>query len=82
MDDLAGSEPDEVAEAAGMLDGWVEAQLAIALGDRRDPIDIVMEEGGPYHVRGHLPAYLERLRATGRDGWADVLEERHPHDLS
>ena len=82
VDDLAGSEPAEVAEAAGMLDGWVEAQLAIALGDRRDPIDVVMEEGGPYHVRGHLPAYLERLRATGRDGWADVLEERHPHDLS
>ncbi len=31
-------------------------------------------EGGHYHCRGRLPGYLERLRATGRSTWADVLE--------
>ncbi len=34
-------------------------------------------EGGPLHTRGHLPAYVDRLRATGRSHWADVLLERH-----
>jgi hypothetical protein len=43
-----------------------------------DPHDIVMEEGGPFHVWGELPEYLERLRATGRAPIADQLERRHP----
>ena len=43
-----------------------------------DPMDIVRAEGGPYHTRRHLPEYLDRLRATGRGHWADVLLERHP----
>ncbi len=33
------------------------------------------------HVRGRLPAYLERLRATGRERWADRLERAHPGEL-
>jgi hypothetical protein len=41
-------------------------------------MDVVRAEGGPFHVRRHLPAYLDRLRATGRARWADVLAERHP----
>ena len=35
-------------------------------------------EGGPYHCRGHLSTCLDRLRATGRSSWADILEQRHP----
>ena len=36
-----------------------------------------MAEGGPFHCRGELPAYLDRLRATGRGAWADRLAERY-----
>ena len=36
----------------------------------------MLREGGPYHVRGQLPAYLERLRATGRAAWAERLAQR------
>jgi hypothetical protein len=32
-----------------------------------------MREGGPFHVRGQLPGYAERLRATGRGTLADDL---------
>ena len=46
-----------------------------------DPMEIVLSEGGPYHCRERLPAYLERLRATGRSAWAEVLEQRHPDEL-
>jgi hypothetical protein len=28
-------------------------------------------------VRGQLPRYLERLRATGRERWADEIARRH-----
>jgi hypothetical protein len=81
-DDLAAAEPLLVGEAAHLLDDWTQQQLSLALGDQRDPMDIVLEEGGPYHIRGHLPAYLERLRDSGRGGWADVLVERHGSDAS
>ncbi len=79
--DVAADRPDLAREAATMLDDWIVDQLGRALGEtadeRRDPMDIVLAEGGPYHTRGHLPAYIERLRATGRAHWADVLVDRH-----
>ncbi len=77
-DDLAPAESTLTGNARAMLEEWTAAQLDIALGDRRDPMKIVLDEGGPYHVRGHLPAYLDRLRATGRSHWADALVERFP----
>ena len=30
-----------------------------------DPMMTVLREGGAYHTRGRLPAYLAHLRATG-----------------
>jgi len=36
-----------------------------------------MREGGPFHVRGELPMYLERLRATGRAELARALMEKY-----
>ena len=30
-----------------------------------DPMEIVLEEGGPFHTRGHLPEYVDRLRKLG-----------------
>jgi len=42
-----------------------------------DPMDHVLAEGGPFHTRGRLESYCERLRATGRAHHAEFLE-RHP----
>lgn len=78
--DLRALEPAKIGEAAAMLDEWTAEQVARSLGDLGDPMDIVLAEGGPHHVRGHLPAYLERLRETGRSHWADVLRDRFPAD--
>ena len=47
-------------------------------GSGIDPLQTVIDEGGPYHVRGQLPAYLARLRATGRAQWAERLSLAHP----
>ncbi len=75
--DLAADAPDTVAEGRSRLDGWLDEQLARSYADV-DPIDTIVAEGGPFHVRGHLDAYVERLRATGRDEWVDPLLARHP----
>lgn len=75
--DLVDKEPELAAEGARLLDTWYAEQIRGA-PDRVDPLLLVMEEGGPYHCRGQLPAYLERLRATGRADWADRLAARHP----
>jgi hypothetical protein len=41
----------------------------------------VLREGGPFHTRGRLPAYLERLRATDRSAHAERLAARHPDEI-
>jgi hypothetical protein len=70
-----------VREGASTLAAWTDEQLARSIV-AEDPMDVVRAEGGPFHVRKHLPAYLERLRATGRAHWADVLAERHPGEAA
>jgi arylsulfatase A-like enzyme len=75
---------DPVAAAAldtgrSTLDRWTAEQLARS-DSRIDPMQTVLDEGGPYHTRGRLPAYLDHLRSTGRGRWADVLVERHPEE--
>lgn len=74
--DLAAARPDLVTKALAVLDDW----LADAMRTATHPVDpmwTVLAEGGPYHTRGYLPAYLERLRATGRAVHADALSRRH-----
>jgi hypothetical protein len=62
---LAAEHPDVVAQGMALLEDWlVEMMPNAARG--RDPLANVVSEGA-FHVRGELPAYLERLRATGRD---------------
>jgi arylsulfatase A-like enzyme len=78
--DLAGEQPLVAAEGARLLEAWHDEQLQ-GTPDLVDPMSVVLAEGGPYHVRGHLAAYLERLRATGRGHLADALAERHPDEL-
>ena len=73
--DLAPERGDLVAQGRDRLASWTSDQLARS-DSPVDPMDVVMAEGGPFHTRGELPAYLERLRATGRAQWAEVLAGR------
>ncbi|ABY40335.1 Choline-sulfatase [Brucella suis bv. 2] len=75
--DLSQSRPDIVAHASRMLDEWY-GTMAQCSDQDVDPLMTVLREGGPYHTLGELPAYLERLRATGRGDHADALAARHP----
>ena len=75
--DLAAQRPDVVGRALTELDAW-QAEVMRDHPTGTDPMQTVLHEGGPWHVRGQLPRYLERLRATARDDVAKRLEERHP----
>ncbi len=78
--DLSGQRGDIVREASALLDHWWGQMMETATHPT-DPFWTVMQEGGPYHTRGELRKYLKRLRATGRVGWADLLEARYAGEL-
>lgn len=73
--DLLDAQPAVTAVAREHLGVWTETQLRRSLVTR-DPLETIIDEGGPFHVRGHLDPYLERLEATGRGAWAAELRER------
>jgi hypothetical protein len=75
--DVAPQHPDVCNEALARLDRWMAAMLATAARPD-DPMRTVLLEGGPLHTRGQLPAYLKRLRETGRSDGADLLAKLHP----
>lgn len=73
---LADTRPDLVEMGRQILSDWKADALAKA-HVKEDPLDTVMAEGGPFHVRAEGAAYLKRLRATGRSDIADRLARRH-----
>lgn len=77
--DLAPSRPELVQEAMRRLDDWYGRMMRTAT-HAQDPMWTVLQEGGPLHTRGQLPRYLERLRATGREAWAERLAAQHPKE--
>jgi len=79
LSDLAPSRPDLCREGAWRLMRWHDEMMTTQLdGYDADPMWTVMREGGPYHCRGQLDRYCERLEMTDR-GWAvEELRRRHP----
>jgi len=77
---LAESEPTIVNQAMSYLTDW-QAEMMQTSPSNVDPLMTVLREGGPFHTRGCLPAYLDRLRATGRSHHADHLLAQHPDEI-
>jgi hypothetical protein len=77
--DLAASMPQQVERARAVLRESMEAMLGAPPAN--DPMASVLAEGGPFHVRGKLGPYLERLRGTGRGALAGRLAARHPGEI-
>jgi choline-sulfatase len=76
LNDLAPVQPDLVRMARGLLSGWWDEMVLRSSSDV-DPLMRVLREGGPFHCRGQLPAYIARLRETGREACARALAERY-----
>jgi arylsulfatase A-like enzyme len=84
--DLAATHPDIVASAAARLAEWHGRQMARMPGEKIDPLQTVIAEGGPAHARqaigrSPLPGYLKRLEATGRADGAGALRKRYAEFL-
>lgn len=77
--DLAAEHPAIVSHGKNLLETWTADMIARSPADI-DPLMTVLREGGPFYCRGELPAYLERLRATGRGHHAETLMKRHPRE--
>jgi choline-sulfatase len=78
--DLSQVRPDLVDKALRMLADW-EREMMISGTSNVDPMMTVLREGGAYHTKGSLPAYLERLKATGRAQHAERLARLHPDEI-
>lgn len=74
--DLASAHPQVVDACLAQLERWQDDAMQRSLHDV-DPMRTVLREGGPFHVRGELTGYQERLRATGRPAAAKALEARY-----
>ncbi len=57
-----------------------EDDLKRSAGAAPDPLAIVLKEGGPFHTRGQLPAYLAHLESTGRGHHAEALAAQYPEE--
>ncbi|MGH8141553.1 MAG: sulfatase family protein, partial [Steroidobacteraceae bacterium] len=76
QENLALARADITGRGLLMLSQWQSSMIPKAARGR-DPLENVVLEGGPYHVRGQLSAYLERLRATGRGDQAALLGAKY-----
>lgn len=79
---LAEEQPQICWHAAWYLEHWVaENMLSNIYKNHEDPLWNVIAEGGPFHCRGYLYDYCERLEQTGRADCAEELRHRHPQEL-
>jgi arylsulfatase A-like enzyme len=74
---LADNQPEIVHHAMSLLSEW-ESEMKMSSQYDVDPLTTVLREGGPFHTRGKLSAYVERLRRTGRSHHAESLLKQYP----
>ncbi len=80
QNDLAKGRPDICKEAVYLLNQWHDDMMK-SMNYDVDPLWTVIKEGGPYHARGHLKSYADRLEATGRGNGIAELKRRHPEEF-
>lgn len=79
---MAEERPDLCRQGAWMLMQWHDRMMSTMPAPYNvDPLWTVMAEGGPMHARGFLPAYCERLKATGRGHAVEELKRRHSREF-
>ncbi len=89
QNNLADLHPDVLRDAAWRLLNWHDDAMATVVrdcADVTDPLYTVLHEGGPFHARPDgstnqppsFPAYLQRLKDTGRAAAAEDLRRRYP----
>lgn len=82
QNNLASAHPEVCCEAADLLDRWHKQMLeTMPDGYSTDPMNTVLDEGGPTHARGRLKEYSKRLEETGRGYAIEELEMKHSREF-
>ena len=76
LNDLTAEKPEVVNECLAILEQWHAGMMATST-ETVDPLQTVLNEGGPFHTRSALRSYCEHLRQTGRAHHAESLMARH-----
>lgn len=79
QDDLAPEQPQVCQQAVHLLCQWHD-EMMLSMASPVDPLWTVIQEGGPYHVRGQLKRYASHLTRTGRGQAVAELARRHPKE--
>ena len=74
--DLATARPEVTDRGLALLMRWIDEQMEAA-DTREDPLQKVVAEGGPFHTRGRIGAYLEFYRSTGKPEIAERMEKKY-----
>lgn len=69
---IAKDKPQLVAEAKALYLDWLEKQMC-KKKNHCDPLYTVLDEGGPFHVKGNEDVFIRRLLETGREDRAHEL---------
>ncbi len=72
---LKDTHPEICAKGAKLILDWQDEMMACS-ESIIDPIWQVISEGGPYHARGNLDRYIQRLKDTNRGNHAAALEAK------
>ncbi|MDQ1913841.1 sulfatase [Paenibacillus sp. GD4] len=80
QNNVAAEYPQVCREAVYYLNQWHDAAMRKNT-DAVDPLWTVIKEGGPFHARGYLKNYIERLEETGRGELVPELVRRHPNEF-
>lgn len=80
QNNLAEERPDLCGIACRYLTDWTQDMMMNSRSDR-DPMWTVLREGGPFHAKGNLARYCERLEQTGRTEGAQRLRQIHPEEF-
>lgn len=68
--------PRVCQEGAKIILEWQDEQM-MKDPSNKDPMWVVLSEGGPFHTRTDLEAYLQRLEVTGRKEGARLLRKKY-----
>jgi arylsulfatase A-like enzyme len=74
--DLSASHPELVDAGLARLNRWFD-EMTAAADYKEDPMQKVIEEGGPFHPAGRLQEYLDYYAGIGRDDIVKKMKDRY-----
>ncbi|MFO8008456.1 MAG: sulfatase [Candidatus Brocadiia bacterium] len=74
LNNLAEERPEVAERGLAIIEHWHSDMMAESPA-RVDPMQIVLQEGGPFHTRDAVESYCQHLRETGRAQHAERLAE-------